>query len=470
VLLQSVASADEGLYALVAREWLRGHLPYTTVWETKPPLLFALLAGAFELFGTSIVTLRFATDLAIFATAVALYAIGASLHRDGRSVGATAAVLYATLTLSDGASSALAETFYAPFVAIPLAFALRRGARGAGLGPLAALGCGVSLACAVLVKESAALEAAFAGVVILRIAGLRAFAPLACGSLAAVALSALPYALAHELPLYWDANWSAVARRAFVAVTDATPPLDVLRAQALAFFPVTLLAVGLPWFLRDESIEPDERRLATLALVWASVDLLTVVAIRERLGNHFIPLMAPASVLGALVAVSVARRRKWRAFVPAVLTIGLIAHAAYQFILAAPIAYARIVRHDPAAFDTTAQLAAYISAHATTASTLYVADDRVAIYLLTGMTPPTRYAYAAHLVDPYQEIVAGVDGRAEVARIMATRPSFVVRDLANRANEDPRVRADFDRVLAADYRRNFTLGPHVVYVPKNERA
>jgi len=54
VLLQSVASVDEGLYALVAREWLRGHLPYTSVWETKPPFFFALLAGAFALFGETL--------------------------------------------------------------------------------------------------------------------------------------------------------------------------------------------------------------------------------------------------------------------------------------------------------------------------------------------------------------------------------------------------------------------------------
>jgi hypothetical protein len=229
-----------------------------------------------------------------------------------------------------------------------------------------------------------------------------------------------------------------------------------------------LLALGLPWFLRDETVAPDERGLATLALVWAAVDLMTVVAIRERLGNHFIPLMAPAALLGALVAVNVARHRAWRAFVPAVLALGLVAHAAYQFVLAAPIAYARVVRHDPNALDTTGRLAAFIAAHANAASTLYVADDRVALYFLTGMTPPTRYAYAAHLVDPYQEIVAGVDGRAEVTRILETRPSFVVRDLANRDNEDPRVRAILDRDLAATYRPVYTLGSHVIFAPASK--
>ncbi|MBD5653556.1 MAG: glycosyltransferase family 39 protein [Candidatus Eremiobacteraeota bacterium] len=463
-MLQSVASADEGLYALVARELLRGHLPYTTVWETKPPLLFALLAGAFALFGTSMAALRIATDLAIFATSLALYAIGTSLPRDGRTVGLAAALLYAALTLSDSASSALAETFYAPFVAIPIAMALYRRRHRRVAGPLVASALGACLGCAVLVKESAVLEAVFAAIIIVRTLGARAGGPLLLGFVAAIAASVLPYAAEHELAAYWDANVSAVARRAFVAVTDATPLADVLRAQALAFFPTTLLAFGLPWFFRRDVSEDDERSFARFALAWVAVDLSTVTAIREYLGNHFIPLMAPAALLGALVAVALARRLGNRAFVPAVLAVGLLAHCAYQFVLAAPVAYARFARHDPTFGDPTAQLAAYIVSHAAPGTTLYVADDRTILYVLTGLAPPTRFAYSAHLVDRYQETIAGVSGAREIVRAFARHPLFVVRDLANREREDPPSRDVLDRALARAYRVAFARGARTIYV------
>jgi hypothetical protein len=467
-LLQSVASADEGLYALVARELLRGHLPYTTVWETKPPLLFVLLAGALAVFGTSALALRFATDIAILATALGLYAIGTSLGRDGRAIGTSAAVLYAALTLSDSASSALAETFYAPFVVLPLAFALVRRRIDARFTATAAFTIGLSLGCALLVKESAAPEVAFITFVVARMAGARMLGPLLTGLLVAIALSLLPYAMTHELAFYWDANYSAVARRAFVRVTDATPLGDVLRAQFLAFFPVTLLACALPWLFRDDVSEPGERRLASLALTWAAVDVLTVVGIREYLGNHFIPLMAPAALLGALVTVRFARVRGSGWFVPAVLTVALLAHGAYQFVLAAPVAYGRIVRHDPTFGDTTARLAAYLDVHSRSRTTIYVADDRTMLYVLTGRVPPTRYAYAAHLVDRYQETIAGVDGRTEVARILGGRPDYVVRDLANRAHEDPRVRDALDRGLARAYNPVFTIGSHTIYASRGK--
>lgn len=466
VLLQSAASADEGLYALVARELLRGHLPYTTVWETKPPLLFVLLAAAFALFGTTIVALRLATDLAILATALALWAIGTSLRRDGRAVGIAAAVLYATLTLSDGASSALAETFYAPFVALALAVALRRASGGIALGTAAAGALGACLGAAVLVKESALPEAVFAGVVILRGAGARALVSLASGFTGIVVASTLPFALAHAFAAYWDANVAAVARRALVRVTDATPPFDVLRAQALAFFPVTLLGFGVPALLRRRSAPRDENALVALALAWFAVDLVTVALIREYLGNHFIPAMAPASLLGALVLVRLARQAGRPRLVPAVLTVGLLAHAAYQFVLAAPVAYARLARGDAAYGDPTAQLATYLRAHAAPRATLYVADDRAILYVLTGLAPPTRYAYAAHLVDPYQQIVAGVDGPAEIARVLASRPDFVVRDLDDRRHEDARARALLDRALARDYRVAFAIATRTIYVSR----
>jgi 4-amino-4-deoxy-L-arabinose transferase-like glycosyltransferase len=469
-LLQSVASADEGLYALVAREWLRGHLPYTTVWETKPPLLFALLAGAFALFGTSPLALRFATDLAIWVTALALYAMGRSLPRDGRAVGLTAALLYAAMTLSDSASSALAETFYAPFVALPLAYVVGRARSPKGVAPLALGVAGVSLGCALLVKESAALEVAFATCVIVYFTGARSLAPLAAGLGGALALSVLPYVQARALASYWDANYGAVARRAFVVVTDATPFADVARAQALAFFPVTLLALGVPWFMRAGGGEPVEGKLMRFALAWAAVDLLTVAAIREYLGNHFIALMAPAAVAGALVAVRFARRQGRPAYLVGIVALGLLAHCAYQYVLAVPVAYARIVRHDPTVGDPTAQLARYLVAHATPRTTLYVADDRAMLYVLTGLTPPTRYAYSPHLTDPYQETIAGVDGRAEVARILSGHPFYVVRDLANRRHEDPRVRDLLDRELARDYRAAYAVGTRVVYVDARKSA
>jgi hypothetical protein len=236
-----------------------------------------------------------------------------------------------------------------------------------------------------------------------------------------------------------------------------------VRAQALAFFPATLLVLGVGWAWNREETDADDRMLIAAMTGWAFVSLLTVVLIREYLGNHFIGAMAPVSVLAALVTVRLAARLRRPAFVPAIIVLALVAHAAYQFVLAAPVAYGRLRTGNPAFGDPTAQLGVYLTSRHAAEHGLYVADDRTVLYVLTGAAPPTRYAYPPHLLDRYQEIVAGVDGPREIARILAGHPAYIVRDLANRRHEDPRSAVLLDRTLGTEYHPEYALGTRTVY-------
>jgi len=46
-----ILNRDETIYAVIAREILRGAVPYRDIWEIKPPLIFYLYALIFRLFG-----------------------------------------------------------------------------------------------------------------------------------------------------------------------------------------------------------------------------------------------------------------------------------------------------------------------------------------------------------------------------------------------------------------------------------
>ena len=469
-LLQSVAGADEGLFALASREWVNGHLPYTTVWESKPPLFFALLAAAMVVFGKSMLGVRLATDAAIGATAFALYFLGTSVRRGGHAIGLTAALLYAALTISDSGLSGVAEAFSTPFIAIPLAIVLRGSWPPASHRFLRLTALGVCLGCAVLVKQSALLEAAYVACVVVWVSDARALIPLGLGSGLSLGASILPYLATRNVGLYWDANVMSLVRRAFVSIPDVAPWSDILRAQLLAFFPATLLVFGVGWVWRREETDFEERGLVVAMTGWALVNAVTVVLLREYLGNHFIPLMAPVCVLSALVTVRLAEQLRRRALVPAVIALALLAHAGYQFVLAAPVAYGRLRFHDPAYGDPTAQLARFIVARRGPQQVLYVADDRTVLYVLTNASPPTRFAYPPHLLDRSRELVAGVDGPREIARILSRHPAYVVRDLANRRAEDPRGAALLDRNLSSGYRIVYTLGTRIVYAAAGQNA
>lgn len=462
-MLQSVEGTDEGLYALVAREWLEGHLPYTTVWEAKPPFFFAILAAAMALFGQTMIAVRIAIDVAIASGAVALYAIGTTLRRDGEAIGFTAACFYAAMTISDSGQSAVAESFYVPFIAVAFAVALRP-APVERVRLLLLAGLGASLAGAVLIKESAAIEAAYAGIVLVCRSGIAAVVPVGAGFAAMLAAAIAPYASTGRFAEFWDANVATLERRAPVAVPDVAPPLAIVRAQLLAFFPATLLVPGLPLLrIWNDDDARDVRRMVFVMIGWFLANLATVVSIREYLGNHFVGAMAPASLLGAIVAVRAARRLRSRWVLPAAIALALVAHAGYQFVLAAPVVLDRLRSGDPAYGDPSAELAAYLLAHRAPNERLYVADDRTVLYVLAQAEPPTRFAYPAHLLDRYQQIIAGVDGPVEIARILAMQPAYIVRDLANVPNEDPRGAALLNAALRERYHRVFTVGQRTIY-------
>ncbi len=70
---------DQGTFAVVGRGLLEGRVPYVDLWDTKPPAVFYVYAGALGLFGQTVAAVR-AIDLLIFPpVALALYGLGRRL-------------------------------------------------------------------------------------------------------------------------------------------------------------------------------------------------------------------------------------------------------------------------------------------------------------------------------------------------------------------------------------------------------
>jgi hypothetical protein len=78
--------------------------------------------------------------------------------------------------------------------------------------------------------------------------------------------------------------------------------------------------------------------------------------------------------------------------------------------------------------DTPARIAGDIrpALAAASGARLYVFDYQPILYSLTGVSPPTRFVLPSVLTKTLLPGVAGVDPLAEVARIMRTKPLFVI--------------------------------------------
>ena len=86
---------------------------------------------------------------------------------------------------------------------------------------------------------------------------------------------------------------------------------------------------------------------------------------------------------------------------------------------------------------------------------LYVFDTQPIIYALAGKTPPTRFVLPSELIGRSLPRVAGDDPVAEVQRILAGAPDFIVRRSdpeTNPAIINPTVYAEVNAALAAHYR------------------
>src|SRR5256885_2995723 len=104
--LVSAIAWDEGLYILMASQWLGGPPPYTTVFEIKPIGIFAIFAAALGVLGDSIVSIRFITVAVVFLTSVVLLLLAKRLFR-GEVAGVVAAISFPVLTLGDRKSTRL---------------------------------------------------------------------------------------------------------------------------------------------------------------------------------------------------------------------------------------------------------------------------------------------------------------------------------------------------------------------------
>ncbi len=70
---------DESTFILVAQSWVDGNLPYTELWDVKPPFVFLFFATVISIFGKSFIAIRAIGALLIALTAYFTYKIGVAL-------------------------------------------------------------------------------------------------------------------------------------------------------------------------------------------------------------------------------------------------------------------------------------------------------------------------------------------------------------------------------------------------------
>ncbi|HLY54548.1 MAG TPA: hypothetical protein VKS60_03260 [Stellaceae bacterium] len=416
-----IADQDEAFYLLHGGLWLQGHPPYTAVWDVKPPgliLIFAII----RMFATpGVLAARIAASLAVFLGALALWRF-ARRHLDGERTAFAAAFLYPPFTVVLWGATCPPELFLAPPVILGLDIVCGWWTGQTVRDARSAIAVGLLFGIAVLIKQTAVFELALAAIVAaLPFArpNLRALVIL----LAASALPSLAY-IAYEagagVPFEtWSTPFLAAAQR---LGGDGISFLDgALRALPLLKPIAPLLAMGLFCLPERKGLAkaPDGAAIGFVAL-WALASTAGLVAMRAMYAHYGLTLVAPLALLGAIWLRTIARRVKPKGRLVA----GSIAALAVIWPLAwAPLFEIPEMRPEPLPRMAAAALKRL---GMEPGDTLYVVDQDPMIYLLTGATIPTRYAFTQHLMCPFR--LPDRSQADEIGRIMASQPRFVVID------------------------------------------
>ncbi|PIF00633.1 MAG: glycosyltransferase [Maribacter sp.] len=84
---------DESTFILMGQSWVEGHLPYTELWDLKPPITFLVFAAVIHLFGKSFIAIRLLGILLVAGTAFFTYKIGQEAYSKKIGFGAAIATV-----------------------------------------------------------------------------------------------------------------------------------------------------------------------------------------------------------------------------------------------------------------------------------------------------------------------------------------------------------------------------------------
>jgi 4-amino-4-deoxy-L-arabinose transferase-like glycosyltransferase len=443
-LALSDVELDESVYFLMAKSMVQGHAPYSAIWDHKPPGIYAIFYSAFTLFGVSTFSMRLVACLAVALSALLTAQIYRRLRPAEGWYKLLPALLVVVLFRKSGGEGSNTEVFFTPVVAAAILWLLLGIDETAPLRTrrLALLGAGAAAGAAFWIKLNTIVEVGLAGAAaVLWLAGpvrprLKRIgeetALTALGFVLFGLLALLPFWLTDHLTLLKtsviDANIRHAGQRMGAQETFRYVML-IFESSILLW---TLVVCGLVLRL-GTAFDQRLDRAFWFVLAWLAGAFISAMAPGQPYLHYALETVVPLSVLATLCFEELFLTYLPRSRV-------LIAAAAFLVLGSAgtqPLVVGLNVGRELSDYvknrslhnvDTSRAVGDYIQEQASSSPpTLFVLDGHPIIYHTSGVVPPTKYAFPPFLLDPHFEHVTGVDGKTEIARIVADKPEFIVR-------------------------------------------
>jgi 4-amino-4-deoxy-L-arabinose transferase-like glycosyltransferase len=442
-----VISWDESTLILVGQSIVDGHLPYVTLYELKPPILFYFFAAVIWAGGKSIVAIRLAGMICVWLVGFLTYKIGRGLW--SARVGAVAGMLFviASAVVASGSGQATLSETIALLPLVASLWVLLRLPNSA----LSLFVAGTLIALAALVRSNLVFVAFGVGIGILWVERRRPPMEIArrilaysTGGALVVLLASLPFVLANEGKVFWDAVFVAPV----IYASSQLGPFATIAIQGAH-------ALGI----RSEHWFPDTENLLGLG-IWATGAVGLYIAFREWRCNvgigrdrqllmfmyvltvglsivfggaahaHYLIQLLPFFCVYAATVYSRVADYK----IPKALSVPLLAGVLAVALLPVERQYLLIISRMRSGlaleYGTSYDIANILRPACRNGCSLYLLTDQLAYWLL-NVTPPTRLAvHPADVIMNYS--IRAADGPSatpefEMRKILQTAPDYIVK-------------------------------------------
>ncbi|MBN8605308.1 MAG: glycosyltransferase family 39 protein [Caulobacterales bacterium] len=456
---------DEHTYLLMGRDLLNGHLPYTHLWEVKPPLLFVVTALVSLFAQHEIWVVRLAASLCDVSTALLVKLIADRVFAASKPNWLCAVICFAALTTSGTGGALMSETATLPFIMAGVYFLCeRQPSRVRGYIGGVFFGVATLMRVFPAFPAVAAILAIGAEAIVARVGDARkalwtTLVFVCLGGATVLALVLAAYALAGKLELFYHSVVLAPLAYEEGGGSGGSTLVAFLRATISGNAMLLTVAFGVGGFvftaLRDRGNWPAWRLAAMAAAQFVAFTFGPPL-------THYFVLLLPFFAIFAAPAL----RAIFEVLRPPVLRTGLAA-----LIAAAPmLVSARAAWRAGDAHDTTAEVYSELRAAMQPGDTLYATSDYVLYWLLDRDPPHPIVTHAGNLFRPYmfRELPFGVETSAELMqRIVATHPTWIVfsDETDWKYAADTEVGAVLQPVLAAEYEESpAPAGRHIYHL------
>jgi 4-amino-4-deoxy-L-arabinose transferase-like glycosyltransferase len=452
-----VINWDESTFILMGQSLLDRHLPYTQLWDLKPPLAFATFAFFIVSLGKSIVAIRIAGTLCVFLTSWLVYVVGRYIGNS--SVGVLAAIVTIfTVTAIDSGQATMTEHV----ACVPLLGALTwLVARKMTPGVLF-LG-GILLTGAALVRLNLAYVVIAVGIWLVyskfryQTVEFRGIAAYCLGSFGLILLTYLPYLVTGDSSIWFN----SVVLAPLSYASQASSVGHGGTGTKLLFACLIFWILNQFW-QRTSAKYQQEFGLLQVFLFGAVISIIQGGELYEHYCIQIFPLLALTFALfwGRFPSPS-------RLLVLALVALALIAtlkpiYTQYQVI------GDRLKSGKPLNHGMAYEIADYLQQNNPEQKPVYMMQDQI-IYWLTDFQPLSKVVtHPSNLSRDYlfQYIEgAAASTEAELSKILAKKPKFIVRGGEDTPyiEDHPTANLLLEQILTREYQLVKKIGDREIY-------